>query len=93
MELLIASDKLNRAGIYYMEDKETGSEGSWQSLLSEAMLSMQQSQDNYRQLLQLFAHDERPEFIALKESYQQLYQGLTELGQGLLKNNNIDAFF
>lgn len=71
MELLIASDKLNRAGIYYMEDKETGSEGSWQSLLSEAMLSMQQSQDNYRQLLQLFAHDERPEFIALKESYQQ----------------------
>ncbi|WP_050119660.1 methyl-accepting chemotaxis protein [Yersinia kristensenii] len=93
MELLIASDKLNRAGIYYMEDKETGSEGSWQSLLSEAMLSMQQSQNNYRQLLQLFAHDERPEFIALKESYQQLYQGLTELGQGLLKNNNIDAFF
>ncbi|CNF67957.1 methyl-accepting chemotaxis protein [Yersinia similis] len=31
IELLIASDKLNRAGIYYMEDKETGSEGSWQS--------------------------------------------------------------
>ncbi|MFL4558574.1 methyl-accepting chemotaxis protein [Yersinia kristensenii] len=93
MELLIASDKLNRAGIYYMEDKETGSEGSWQSLLSEAMLSMEQSQNNYRELLQFFAHDERPEFIALKESYQQLYQGLTELGQGLLKNNNIDAFF
>ncbi len=93
MELLIASDKLNRAGIYYMEDKETGSEGSWHSLLSEAMQSMQQSQNDYRQLLLLSAHDERPEFIALKESYQQLYQGLMELGQGLVKNNNIDVFF
>lgn len=93
MELLIASDKLNRAGIYYMEDKETGSEGSWHSLLNEALQSMQQSQQNYRELLLLSAHDNRPEFVALKESYQQLYQGLTELGQGLSKNNNIDLFF
>lgn len=93
MELLIASDKLNRAGIYYMVDKETGSEGSWNSLLSEALQSMQQSQENYSQLLRLSAHDERPEFIALKESYQQLYQGLAEIAQGLSKNNNIDVFF
>ncbi|CNH74316.1 putative methyl-accepting chemotaxis protein [Yersinia massiliensis] len=93
MELLIASDKLNRAGIYYMVDKETGSEGSWHSLLSEALQSLQQSEENYRQLLRLSTHDERPEFIALKESYQQLYQGLNEIGQGLSKNNNIDVFF
>lgn len=93
MELLIASDKLNRAGIYYMEDKETGSEGSWHSLLGEATQSMQQSQDNYRQLLLVSAHDERPEFVALRESYLQLYQGLTEIAQGLAKNNNINIFF
>ncbi|WP_145513264.1 methyl-accepting chemotaxis protein [Yersinia massiliensis] len=93
MELLIASDKLNRAGIYYMVDKETGSEGSWHSLLSEALQSLQQSEENYRHLLRLSTHDERPEFIALKESYQQLYQGLNEIGQGLSKNNNIDVFF
>lgn len=93
MELLIASDKLNRAGIYYMEDKETGSEGSWHSLLSEALQSLQRSQDDYHQLVLLSAHDERAELIALKESYQQLYQGLAEIGQGLEKNNNIDIFF
>ncbi|CNK49023.1 putative methyl-accepting chemotaxis protein [Yersinia mollaretii] len=93
MELLIASDKLNRAGIYYMVDKETGSEGSWNSLLNEALQSMQQSQENYSQLSRLSAHDDRPEFIALKESYQQLYQGLAEIAQGLSKNNNIDVFF
>lgn len=93
MELLIASDKLNRAGIYYMEDKETGSEGSWHSLLSEALQSMQHSQDDYHQLVRLSAQDTRPEFVALKASYQQLYQGLTEIGQGLEKNNSIDVFF
>ena len=93
MELLIASDKLNRAGIYYMEDKETGSEGSLHSLLNEALQSMQQSQQNYRELLLLSAHDNRPEFVGVKESYQQLYQGLTELGQLLSKNNYIDLFF
>ncbi|CNK37042.1 methyl-accepting chemotaxis protein [Yersinia mollaretii] len=93
MELLIASDKLNRAGIYYMVDKETGSEGSWNSLLNEALQSMQQSQENYSQLSRLSAHDDRPEFTALKESYQQLYQGLAEIAQGLSKNNNIDVFF
>ncbi|CNK23370.1 TPA: Tar ligand binding domain-containing protein [Yersinia enterocolitica] len=93
MELLIASDKLNRAGIYYMEDKETGSEGSWQSLLSEATKSIQQSQDDFRQLLLVSTHDDRPEFIALKESYLQLFQGLSEISQGLVKNSNIDAFF
>lgn len=93
MELLIASDKLNRAGVYYMVDKETGSEGSWQSLLSEATQSMQQSQDNFRQLLLVSANDDRPEFIVLKESYLQLYQGLSEISQGLAKNSNIDAFF
>lgn len=85
MELLIASDKLNRAGIYYMEDKETGSEGSWHSLLSEALQSLQHSQDDYHQLVRLSAQDTRPEFVALKASYQQLYQGLTEIGQGLEK--------
>lgn len=29
MELLIVSDKFNWVGIYYMEDKEIGFEGSW----------------------------------------------------------------
>ncbi|ADV97697.1 methyl-accepting chemotaxis protein [Yersinia pestis biovar Medievalis str. Harbin 35] len=79
MELLIASDKLNRAGIYYMEDKETGSEGSWQSLLNEALQSLQQSQDSYLQLQAVSAQDSRQELNELKESYHQLYQGLAEI--------------
>ena len=34
--LLAASDLLNRSGVYFMQDKETGSEGSWHSLMDEA---------------------------------------------------------
>ncbi|WP_050103878.1 methyl-accepting chemotaxis protein [Yersinia similis] len=93
IELLIASDKLNRAGIYYMEDKETGSEGSWQSLLNEALQSLQQSQDSYLQLQAVSAQDSRQELSELKESYHQLYQGLVELAQGLAQKHNIDTFF
>lgn len=34
--LLTASDLLNRAGVYFMQDAATGSEGSWQPLIDEA---------------------------------------------------------
>lgn len=36
ISLLAASDLLNRSGVYFMQDKETGSEGSWHSLMDEA---------------------------------------------------------
>ncbi len=37
LSLLTASDSLNRAGIYYLQDKATGSDGSWHSLLDESL--------------------------------------------------------
>ncbi|WP_313021128.1 Tar ligand binding domain-containing protein, partial [Atlantibacter hermannii] len=33
VSLLMASDLLNRSGVYFMQDAATGSEGSWQSLM------------------------------------------------------------
>lgn len=42
--LLAASDLLNRSGVYFMQDKETGSEGSWHSLMDEAQKSLAASQ-------------------------------------------------
>ncbi|MDH7588815.1 methyl-accepting chemotaxis protein [Serratia bockelmannii] len=43
LSLLTASDTLNRAGIYYLQDKATGSEGSWHSLLDESLAALEQA--------------------------------------------------
>lgn len=40
LSLLTASDTLNRAGIYYLQDKATGSDGSWHSLLDESLAAL-----------------------------------------------------
>ncbi|BES84887.1 methyl-accepting chemotaxis protein [Pectobacterium araliae] len=94
MEVMNASDKLNRAGIYLLVDKETGSEGSWHSLMDEAEVSLKQAQAHY-QLLETATTDEAdtPAFVDLKKSYNQLYSGLVELAEGIKATNQIDIFF
>ncbi|MGM3193472.1 methyl-accepting chemotaxis protein [Dickeya dadantii subsp. dieffenbachiae] len=94
MEVMNASDKLNRAGIYLMFDKETGSVGSWNSLMTEAEASLTHAQAYY-QKLERFSGAVRNDaaFDELKSSYQQLYNGLLELAQGIKKTNEIDIFF
>ena len=43
--LLSASDLLNRAGVYFMQDAATGSEGSWRPLMEEAYRALTQSKN------------------------------------------------
>ena len=92
MELLMASDKLNRAGIYYMQDKETGSVGSWNSLMEESVGSLTASQKAFTQFQEM-TKDGNQAATELKASYQMFYDGLREQAGGLQKNNNIDSFF
>lgn len=89
MAAMNASDKLNRAGIYLMVDKETGSVGSWNSLMEEAHVSLKQAQDYYQQIEKPDDSDSQ----ALLRSYQQLYQRLVELADGIKQSNQIDIFF
>ncbi|PBI79671.1 chemotaxis protein [Rahnella victoriana] len=92
MELLMASDKLNRAGIYYMQDKETGSVGSWNSLMEESLGSLAASKKAFDQFEAMTKHADAAA-TDLKASYQMFCDGLREQADGLQKNNNIDAFF
>lgn len=91
LSLLTASDSLNRAGIYYLQDKATGSDGSWHSLLDESLAALQASELAFTQFERLSA--EAPEAAgALKDSYRLFYDGLKEQAQGL-QGSSIDAFF
>ncbi|PWC12444.1 methyl-accepting chemotaxis protein [Brenneria corticis] len=96
MAVMNASDKLNRAGIYLLVDRETGSVGSWHSLMAEAESSLKQAEAHYQLLDTLSdaaAVVELDTFAELKKSYQQLYAGLLELAQGIKASNQIDIFF
>jgi len=91
LSLLTASDSLNRAGIYYLQDKATGSDGSWHCLLDESLAALQASEQAFAQFERLSA--EAPEAAgALKDSYRLFYDGLKEQAQGL-QGSSIDAFF
>ncbi|EPF7464349.1 methyl-accepting chemotaxis protein [Serratia marcescens] len=94
LSLLTASDSLNRAGIYYLQDKATGSDGSWHSLLDESLAALQASEQAFAQFERLSAEaPEAPEAAgALKDSYRLFYDGLKEQAQGL-QGSSIDAFF
>ncbi|AVF33962.1 methyl-accepting chemotaxis protein [Rahnella sikkimica] len=92
MELLMASDKLNRAGIYYMQDKETGSDGSWHSLMQESLDSLTASQKAFTRFDGMTKNTDKAT-AELKASYQMFFDGLREQSDGLQKNNNIDSFF
>ncbi len=91
LSLLTASDTLNRAGIYYLQDKATGSDGSWHSLLDESLAALQASEQAFARFERLRA--DAPEAPGtLQDSYRLFYDGLKEQAQGL-QGNSIDAFF
>ena len=91
LSLQTASDTLNRAGIYYLQDKATGSDGSWHSLLDESLAALQASEQAFARFERLSA--DAPEAPgALQDSYRLFYDGLKEQAQGL-QGNSIDAFF
>lgn len=89
VSLLAASDLLNRSGVWFMQDKETGSEGSWHSLMNEAQASLTVSQQAWNAWLAL----NPPKDDALITSYQLFYGAIKEQAEGLIKTNTIDAFF
>ncbi|WP_240503848.1 Tar ligand binding domain-containing protein [Lonsdalea iberica] len=77
MEIMNASDKLNRAGICLLYDKESRSVGCWQSLMEEAETSLKLSKSHYRQLMDVVPSDQRDAvFSELTAHYRQLYDGL-----------------
>lgn len=92
VSLLAASDLLNRSGVWFMQDKETGSEGSWHSLMDEAQKALDDSHQAWAAWLALLAlHPAKDE--ALVNSYQLFYAAIKEQAEGLIKTNSIDAFF
>lgn len=89
--LLNASDLLNRAGVWFMQDKETGSVGSWNSLADDATHALAASQTAFQQFVRLSGDDKTNS--ALAQSYQLFYGGLKEQVDGLKSTNSIDGFF
>lgn len=86
--LLSASDLLNRAGVYFMQDAATGSDGSWRPLMEEAYRALAQSKsawDAWRDMKPQPDPD-------LTESYQRFYSGIQEQADGLMQSGSIDAF-
>ncbi|MBB1200909.1 HAMP domain-containing protein [Enterobacteriaceae bacterium 89] len=89
VSLLAASDLLNRAGVYFMQDKETGSVGSSDGLLQEARTSLEDSHKAWQAWLAMQPLKDD----ALINSYQQFYAAIEEQLDGLQKKQSIDAFF
>ncbi|QKJ86029.1 methyl-accepting chemotaxis protein [Paramixta manurensis] len=85
IELLTASDNSHRAGIYLMQDKESGSVDSWKSLAAAA-------NDSLRQAQTLFAAYHARADSPLAQSFALLTEGLQEQLKGLA-TNDINAFF
>jgi len=90
IELLTASDNINRAGIYFMQDKQTGSVDSWQALADSAALSLKNAQQ-YFAAYQNSAGD-GADSVALQQNFALLFDGLNEQLKGL-RADNLDAFF
>lgn len=87
--LLAASDLLNRAGVYFMQDKESGSVGSWNSLVEEAVKALAQSHSAWQAWLALSP----PQDEGLVNSYQLFYSAIKEQAEGLSNTQSIDMFF
>ncbi|MGK3144335.1 methyl-accepting chemotaxis protein [Pantoea sp. C2G6] len=85
IELLTASDNSHRAGIYLMQDQQSGSVDSWKSLAESASRSLAAAKQG-------FSHYHAAPDCALQQSFTLLVQGLTEQLNGL-HASNIDAFF
>ena len=87
--LLTASDLLNRAGVYFMQDAATGSEGSWQPLIDEARQALTQSTTAWKAWREINPQADD----GLVDSYQRFSGGIQEQVTGLSKTQSIDAFF
>ncbi|WP_271461441.1 methyl-accepting chemotaxis protein [Pantoea leporis] len=85
IELLTASDNSHRAGIYLMQDQQSGSVDSWKSLAAAADDSLKQAQ---QQFAAYHAHADSP----LAQGFTMLAAGLQEQLKGLAAND-INAFF
>lgn len=85
IELLTASDNSHRAGIYLMQDQQSGSVDSWKSLAESASASLSEAE-------RLFSRYQAAPDSALQQSFILLSQGLTEQLKGLAAGS-IDAFF
>ena len=81
VSLLAASDLLNRSGVWFMQDKETGSDGSWHSLMDDAQKALTVSQQAWKAWLAL----NPPKDDALVNSYQLFYGAIKEQAEGLVK--------
>lgn len=85
IELLTASDNSHRAGIYLMQDQQSGSVDSWKSLAAAADDSLKHAQ---QQFAAYHAHVDSP----LAQGFTMLAAGLQEQLKGLAAND-INAFF
>lgn len=85
IDLLTASDNSHRAGIYLMQDQQSGSVDSWKSLAETAKASLMQAEKRFSG----YHADAKSD---LQQSFTLLTQGLDEQLKGLAANN-IDAFF
>lgn len=83
--LLTASDNSHRAGIWFMQDKETGSVDSWKPLAASAVEALTQAQ-------RAFTRYGAPADSPLAQSFNQLASGLQEQLKSL-SDNSIDGFF
>ncbi|WP_042958817.1 methyl-accepting chemotaxis protein [Erwinia tasmaniensis] len=84
-ELLSASDNSHRAGIFLMQDNQTGSVDSWKSLAEAAQTSLNRAR-------QLFEQYPVATDGALTQNFMLLADGLQEQLKGL-NAKDIDAFF
>lgn len=89
VSLLAASDLLNRAGVYFMQDKETGSVGSSDGLLKDARASLNESRQAWQSWLAMNPLMDE----TLRDSYQQFSGAIEEQLNGLEKTQSIEAFF
>lgn len=90
IELLTASDNINRAGIYFMQDKQSGSVGSWQALADSADTALKAAHDFFAAYHKLDgAKDNDAE---LRQDFALVFDGLNEQLKGL-RGDNIDSFF
>lgn len=85
IELLTASDNSHRAGIYLMQDQQSGSVDSWQSLAAAAKASLTQAQTLFTEY---HARADSP----LAQGFALLAEGLQEQLKGLAASD-INAFF
>ncbi|WP_162366414.1 methyl-accepting chemotaxis protein [Acerihabitans arboris] len=90
IELLTASDNINRAGIYFMQDKQSGSVDSWQALADSADAALKSARVFFAEYQQLGTAQDND--AALRQNFALVSDGLNEQLKGL-RADNLDSFF